>query len=175
MFIIMCGLPKSGKTTVSKKLFASNECVLRPEDWCPSGLDNLSPDKAERYRIASWETSLEITRDAITSKSSNEIIVLDQCNANYYQLATTISLAKDRGHVVVLLYVNCNSDECVRRSNNRINHILVDNYSRMILNSLKDYNTACDFAVVVNNNGTFEELDAILVGVVDKLCQNTRI
>jgi len=156
MFIIMCGYPKSGKSTFADllhqeytKLGHGHMCIVRPSDWYPEDIDNMSSSERTEYQIASWEYALEKVSQLLTSEDISNIIVLDTCGASPDSFKTLIGISQMRGHKLVAIFMAIPKVLC----KTRINPDIIQRYSGKIRKAVLEYKSICDDLIIIKHEG----------------------
>ena len=169
-FVIMCGLPSSGKSVVADFLLRDQPraSLIRPSDWMPSNIDVLSSEQEKDFRLECWKLALEKTEEALAELAPDECLILDCGNSKFHTLSHIITEAKRRGHSVLFLFVDCKLATCIIRAP-KIPKSVFEGYVGNLKDSLPKYKKACDRFHVVRNNGTLEQLG---VEVREIRCQN---
>ena len=157
MFVIMCGLPSAGKSTVVDLFKTQGDVLLRPEDWAPQNLHTLGEEAEKEYRIQCWKMAIEKAADAVSEFGFDRRIILDCVNAKFFSLASIIGKAKTNKHRVVLVFVTARVARCEERSG--LSHDVFDAYVDNLKDSIPRYKQACDDIIVVSNDGTKSELE----------------
>lgn len=171
MFVILCGPPFCGKSVVSDLVF-DDTALIRPSDWMPENFESLKPDLVKDYRITCWKLAIEKTEEAL--QESPDLVVLDQGNNKFNTIRDLISVARDNGHTIALLYVNSTFALCRKRSGD---NWIGDDAWRVCLGNIKmslpKYRDACDKFVVVDNNDSLDVLASEISSIRSKLCLDT--
>jgi len=173
MFVIMCGLPLSGKTCVSKVLFDfENDWVLRPSDYLPLNFDTLNENEKSRYYTASWQISIQNIEKLLLKLDNDRIIVLDCCNSKSNAISNLMCIAHREKHKICLVYVSSDSKSCIERSgDNTIGYDIIKKYIVGLKSSLQVYKKKCDRIIVIKNDGTIEQL----ISKCEQVKENARI
>lgn len=169
MLIITCGIPQSGKSTVVDKCQEFLQATLfRPGDWIPQNLAAVSQVAERDFRNSALTTAKVDILEWMEEFDPSKVVILDERNEDCNDLNDLFVKAAQHGHQVILLYVNARSTECATRSG-----ILWDfsESASKILISIPNYKLLCDSVVVVNNNGSIDELDGKVAAIKEKLCQ----
>jgi len=170
-FVIMCGLPSSGKSVVADFLLRDQQQanLIRPSDWMPENIDVLTPDAERDFRLECWKLAIEKTEEALTEITPDDCLILDCGNSKFRTLSHVIAEAQRRGHIVLLVFVDCKLATCMARAP-KISKSVFEKYVADLKDSLPKYKKACDRFHVVRNNGTLDQLSD---GVREIRCQNT--
>ena len=153
MFIIFVGYPKSGKSTFADLLH--QECsdlqypmhVVRPSDWYPDDIDDMTPSKKTEYQIASWEHALDKTGQLLASEDASSIIVLDTCGASPGSFKTLIGVAQMHGHKLIAIFMAVPKVLCMKR----IDPAIVQRYSSKIRSAVLEYKSICDELIIIKH------------------------
>lgn len=172
MIVIMCGLPKSGKTTVVDQLFSDNDYIIRPADFVPENANQLSENLRKAMHLEAWKTGISLAREQIHEGTIDDVIVLDMCNREIEPLSTMIHFARKKGHKVVVLFVNAPTMAC-RSRDDSLDDKVFRTYVSSIKESLPKYKSECDQLLVVNNKNDLPDLISSLQEIRDTLCHNT--
>lgn len=180
MFVLMCGLPSSGKSTVVD-IIADTESsvwVIRPEDWLPDNIDELNEEDEKNQRIGCWREAMNFAEKHVNHKSGlckpDDIIILDCSNSKFKPLQGLICLAKRSGHKCVVLYVNSRVAQCASRAGDKwIGTEIAESYMRNIKDSLPKFKSKCDQVIVADNIGDLGDLKHSAIAAWSRLCQTT--
>jgi predicted kinase len=150
MFIIMCGYPKSGKSTFADLLH--QECsspihIVRPSDWYPDDIDDMSSSKKTEYQIASWEHALDKTSQLLASEDASSVIVLDTCGASPGSFKTLIGIAQMHKHKLIAIFMAVPKVLCMKR----IDPAIVQRYSNKIRSAVLEYKSICDELIIIKH------------------------
>jgi len=132
---LMCGLPRSGKSTWIEKNKKKNDVVVCPDEIRSDLFGHIFHNPAEPMI---WS----ITEYFIQSLMKQKInIILDACNLTSARNRWT-DLAKDNGYKVNLIILDTSLEECIKR-NKKDNKIPLNVLKRMAsffdVNSLLKY------------------------------------
>ena len=119
MLVLMCGLPSCGKSKsvdIISDNYSDPLLVIRPEDWLPENISDLTEGEEKNYRIECWRTAMAETEKMIEEKKNSVIIILDCGNSKFRTLGGIIRMAKRNNHKIVVLYVNSRLSECEKRA-----------------------------------------------------------
>jgi len=103
--LIVCGLPGSGKSTVSKE--------LEPFGWVRVNQDDLG----------SAEDCKKIMEKALKHCKS---VIIDRCNVHAKERKMWMQEAKKYTNQMEVLFLDVPMEECIRRVRERINHPTLD-------------------------------------------------
>lgn len=171
MLVIVCGLPQSGKSTVVDKCQEYLHATLyRPGDWVPLNLAAVSLTAENDFRQSALATAKVDISEWMEESESSRVAILDDRNEDYSTLMELFTGAARHGHQVFLLYVNSKSTECAARGNIQWDF---SGSAGMILKSLPQYKILCDKVIVVNNNGSIDDLNSRVAAIKEDLCQGT--
>lgn len=170
-FVVMCGLPSSGKSVVADLLlkYQPQANLIRPSDWMPENIEALSPDAERDYRLECWKLAIEKTEEILAEITPDNCLILDCGNSKFRTLSHIITEAQRRDHTVLLVFVDCKLAVCMARAP-KIPKSVFEEYVGHLKDSLPKYKKACDRFHVVHNNGTLEQLGDM---VREIRCQNT--
>jgi len=171
-FIMMCGMPFSGKTEVSKIIYKNTKSrlLISPEEWMPANLESLQSGEEMAFRTVCWETAIQKTEMAL--REDIELVVLNQCNAKHLHVSQLLSSAKDSGREAITLYVRCPVDICAKRAGDRwIGDQIASRYIDDFLIALPIYKKKSDLLLVIDNTCELGDLES----VVNRKCQNAKI
>ena len=175
MLILMCGLPFCGKSVVLDIITEKTElsiCIIRPEDWLPDDIDNLSAEEEKKYRIECWRTAISAVEDEVEQRDPSEMIVLDCANSKYGPLESLLRRAKRNGHKLVVLYVNARPTQCEARAGDHwVGAKVVGNYVENIKDSLPKFKSKCDRIIIIENTDTLDVLKQNAPTAWSRLCQ----
>lgn len=116
---IFCGLPGSGKTTMSKKIAEEQNLVRLSFDelGCLQHKELINP-------------ILEALKD-------NKSVVVDALFYRTIQRDIILQAMKNIDCKKILIYMNTPLEECIRRNKERSSHQLPDDFIRAIYNSIQ--------------------------------------
>lgn len=167
MFVIVCGMPWSGKSAAvdilfprdTTEMFIDGNCIIRPEEWIPKNIEAMGPDAEKNYRVTVWQMAMEKTDEALGDVDISCAVVLDQGNHKFHTVEQLIRKAKSIGHEVVLLYISAKLPACQERAGDRwFGRGIWDDCVEHLKISLPKYKSVCDRFLVLNNHGSLEEL-----------------
>lgn len=175
MIVLICGLPKSGKSVFVDKLFGIECHLIRPSDYIPNNYENMPNDIQQNLNIEAWkvgiETAEDILKDIREQDDYSQVLVYDMCNKNSNPLEYTLKSEKRRGHKIVVIYINCPTKVCKDRCG--FSDEIMNTYVEGFKKSLPKYKSISNEFIVVDNKGSLEDLDEHANNIRDKLCLNT--
>ena len=143
MLIIMCGYPKSGKSTfvdILMQYVTYPAHLVRPGDWNPE--KGLTVAENSKWHLACWEHAVDKATKLV---STDGVVILDTCGASPQSLRALISVARSHGHEVVAIFVATPRTIC----EGRIDPYIIQKYIDRIHNAVLEYRTICDSLIVV--------------------------
>ena len=177
MLVLMCGLPSCGKSAaidIIMEASKSSICVIRPEDWLPSNIDELDEQEEKNYRIECWRTALSAVEEEVEQRDPSEAIVLDCANSKFKPLASLLRRAKRNGYKLAVLYVNARPAQCEARAGDHwVGAKVAGNYVANIKDSLPKFKSKCDRIVIIENTDTLDVLKQNAPTAWSRLCQIT--
>jgi predicted kinase len=151
-FIFMMGLPASGKTTIATEKFAETHRFIDPDaikeqhpDYCPEracDIHEWSMDQMERLFMS-----------ACLNGDGNWL--LDGTGVNAEAMVRRMTIAKQWGYSVTLLYVTCTLETSLRRARARTRQVpesVIIEKSRNIATSFQLVSPFADRITVVDND-----------------------
>ena len=146
MVIFMCGLPKSGKTSLVEGLKLPKKVeIISPAMF---EFDELKISDEYERKIVAWKMAVEFLSDRIKESSDDEIMLFDTCCANESML-DVFNLCKERNHRSLVVFVDSSVESCVSRS---VDESLLDKYKDKFKRALPQFKDAVDAIRIVHNN-----------------------
>ena len=145
MLIVMCGYPKSGKSTfvdILMQYVAHPVHLVRPSDWRPE--DELTAAENSKWQLACWEYAIDKATELVSVEPSG-VVIFDTCGASSEPLETLMSVARSHGHKVVAIFMATPRVMCEER----IDPYIIQKYIDRIHNTVFRYKTICDNLIVV--------------------------
>ena len=178
MFILMCGMPSCGKSAAIDIIAESDDAtplwVIRPEEWLPDNITELSPQEDKEQRIGCWQKAMDAAEKAVEEHDPSEVIVLDCTNSKYRPLESLLRRAKRNKHKLVIMYVNSGVAQCEARAGDSwIGPEIAKIYIRNIRDSLPKFKSKCDRIVIIANNDSLDILEENVLAAWSKLCPIT--
>ena len=155
MFIIMCGLPQSGKSTflefvanAFEHFNATSIDIIRPSDYYPPDIESMPPNERTEYQIGAWELALE---RASLSLSGMPFVALDTCGTSPNSLQTPIGVAQIHRHEIVVIWMAASRRVCEAR----IDPGIITKYVDKIPAAMREYK-ARGYKIFIVKDGTFD-------------------
>lgn len=134
MILLTGGLPKSGKTTISKAI--------------NSAIPQFTHIYAEKFdcddAIESWKMAINELFEHINEPS---YVIFDTCNANPKPLYAPLISARNNGHTLIYAYINRSIKECSKHIDTEI----VKQYINKFKNNLDEIRSMVDHFWVIDN------------------------
>lgn len=147
---ILCGLPRSGKSTLARNLQRDKGGVLLNRDSFRFALqDSRFIDKTEP-----WVKLICITAFEALSMTNNSIIV-DECNIKRKSRFSWVNSLSERPDLVKIWYLNNSRDSCLKRvigdGKNPTDDVMYNVICRMSEDFEEPEEDECDVLEVINN------------------------
>ena len=169
----MCGYPGSGKSTfvdILKPEFhklGHRMYIVRPSDWYPEDIEELSLDERTKWQIGSWEHALDKATSLLASKGVENVVLLDTCGASPRSIGSNIAVAEAHKHQTAAIWMAVPKKVCELR----IGPDIVAKYVGRIKTAVLEYNKKFDKLIIVKH-GTIEQWKNIAIEAASKLCQS---
>lgn len=128
IFIILGGMPKSGKTTVASKI---KDAI------------HIHRDLFDGDYIKKWNDSLNMLSATLQLHHN---IVFDSCGTNFNSLHNYIVMAKMMGYKTYYIYIHRKSNDC------DIDSSLLEEYKQKFASSLNKFKNVVHEFKIINNN-----------------------
>jgi len=151
MLIILTGLPGSGKSVFADMLKQHDPdmvYIVRPSEWYPDNISDLSQSEQMDYKIVCWEQALDKTIRCLATRSCREMIVLDTCGATPSSLESVIGAAKIHHHKVGAVFVATPRSICAKR----VDADVVQRYVNKLKDAVLKYKEICDKLFIVRHD-----------------------
>lgn len=127
---ILCGLPRSGKSTLAKEIQKEEGAVIVNRDSFRFALqDSRFIDKTEP-----WVGLITLTAFEALSMT-NDNLIIDECNINKKSRKSWVDALRKRPDIIKIWYLNNSLDSCLKRTLgddiNPTDHVMYNVINRM--------------------------------------------
>ena len=147
---ILCGLPRSGKSSLAKKIQEEKGGTILNRDSFRFALQ----DSRFIQKTEPWVNIICITAFEALTMSNNNIIV-DECNITRKSRSSWINSIRERPDIIKIWYLNNSKDSCLDRvmgdGVNPTDQVMYDVICRMSDDFEEPTEDECDVLQVLNN------------------------
>jgi len=167
LFIIMVGIPGSGKTTVHKRIFPHAR-IICPDDAIGYTKENpWTPHAAKE----AWLNTDRAIKTLLNAETAPGLVLLDATNVDPRRRQKYIRIARKAGVATAALYCKVSEEICRKRNDARDEFRRVPDEAMVrMANRLKkpELDEGFSFIIKVNNEGEFDTSASVEARIDDE-------